>query len=206
MTPTAAAKTAGGGVTAAYVGLKVVVTAGPNTVTTKVNSATATAVTLAAPCPAGVTATVGLAVIGEPGANAPYPGSAMASLSAELNLNPTLVSTQDDCNKNTFEGFQVIGQWNNPGGYGAGLGAPTIVSVGQISYPTAVISFSAYIRPQPTGDAPARRGPLRVRVPGIADEPRRVFDRGQPDQPDGTRVRHQPDRALHGAGPAHGQR
>jgi hypothetical protein len=153
LTPTAAAKTAGGGVTSAYVGLKVVVTAGANTVTTKVNSATATALTLANPCPAGVTAAVGTAVIGEPGANAPHPNSAVASLSAELNLNPALVSTQDDCNKNTFEGFQVVGQWNNPGSYGGGLGAPTIVSVGQISYPTAVLSFSAYIRPQPTGDA-----------------------------------------------------
>jgi hypothetical protein len=122
-------------------------------VTTKVNSATATALTLANPCPAGVTAAVGTAVIGEPGANAPHPNSAVASLSAELNLNPALVSTQDDCNKNTFEGFQVVGQWNNPGSYGGGLGAPTIVSVGQISYPTAVLSFSAYIRPQPTGDA-----------------------------------------------------
>jgi hypothetical protein len=142
-----------------YVGLKVVVK-GTTTVATSVTAATATTLTLAGTCPAGVTATAGEAAIGQPGANAPKPGSAMASLNAELNLNPTLVATQDDCNLNTFEGFGVVGSWNNPlnsTGTALGysetgvLGAGTLVSTGQILFPTAVVSFAGYIRPQRTG-------------------------------------------------------
>ncbi len=153
ITATAGAVTAGGGFSAAYAGLKVVVTRVRQRSPRRRTTGTANTLTLAAACPAGVTTSAGTAVIGEPGANAPKNGSAMASLSAELNLAPTLVATQDDCNKNTFEGFQVIGEWNNPGGYGGGLGPPVTVSAGQISFPTSVISFGAYVRPQPTGDA-----------------------------------------------------
>jgi len=151
-----------------YAGLKVVVKGASATVATKVNSATTTALTLANPCPAGVAAAVGTAAIGQPGANAPKPGNTMASLAAELNLNPVLVATQDDCNLNTFEGFQVIGTWNNPltaagtaFGYATTgvIGGATLVSTGQILFPTSVVSFSAYIRPQRTaglaGGAPA---------------------------------------------------
>jgi hypothetical protein len=152
ITATTGAVTAGGGFSAAYAGLKVVVT-GTTTVTTTATAGTANTLTLAAACPTGVTTTAGTAVIGEPGANAPKDGSAMASLSAELNLAPTLVATQDDCNKNTYEGFQVIGEWNNPGAYAGGLAPPVTVSTGQISFPTSVISFGAFVRPQPTGDA-----------------------------------------------------
>ncbi|MDQ1462727.1 MAG: hypothetical protein QOI08_4211 [Actinomycetota bacterium] len=152
LTATAGAVAAGGGFSAAYAKLKVVVI-GTTTVTTTATTGTANTLTLAAACPAGITAAAGTAVIGEPGANAPRNGSAMTSLSAELNLAPTLVATQDDCNKNTFEGFQVIGAWNNPGGYGPGLAPPVTVSTGQISFPTSVIAFAAFVRPQPTGDA-----------------------------------------------------
>jgi hypothetical protein len=152
LTATAGAVAAGGGFSAAYAKLKVVVI-GTTTVTTTATTGTANTLTLAAACPAGIAAAAGTAVIGEPGGNAPKNGSAMTSLSAELNLAPSLVATQDDCNKNTFEGFQVIGNWNNPGSYAGGLAPPVTVSTGQISFPTAVISFAAFVRPQPTGDA-----------------------------------------------------
>jgi hypothetical protein len=152
LTATPGAVTAGGGFSATYAKLKVVVI-GTTTVTTTATTGTANTLTLAAACPAGITAAAGTAVIGEPGGTAPKNGSAMTSLSAELNLAPTLVATQDDCAKNTFEGFQVIGAWNNPGGYGPGLAPPVTVSTGQISFPTSVIAFAAFVRPQPTGDA-----------------------------------------------------
>jgi hypothetical protein len=168
-TETAAATAMGQAFNTSYVGLKVVPKGTAVGAATSVTSATATALTTAAAtCPAGITATVGELAIGQPGANAPRAGSnSMASLSAELNLNPALVSTQDDCNLNTFEGFQVIGTWNNPvnaAGTGLGyaettagpppvtiLGAGTLVSTAQILFPTAVVSFAGYIRPQRTG-------------------------------------------------------
>jgi len=160
MTETAAAIAAGQNFSTAYAKLPVVFKVGAITTVRSVLSASTTAFTLNAACPAGVTATAGEVAIGKPGANAPKTGNSFASLSAELNLNPVLVATQDDCSLNTFEGFQVIGTWNNPmnslgtlSGYTttAVLGAPVLVSTGQVLYPTAVVSFAAYIRPQRTG-------------------------------------------------------
>jgi hypothetical protein len=156
---TAAASNAGQAFSAAYANLKVVIK-GTTTVATSVSSATATTLTLVGTCPAGITATAGEVGIGQPGAIAPKPGNSFASLSAELNLNPVLVATQDDCNKNTFEGFQVIGTWNNPlSGAGTALGytttavigAPVVVSTGQVLFPTSVVSFAAYVAPKRTG-------------------------------------------------------
>jgi hypothetical protein len=153
LTPTAGAKSAGAIPQPTAAKLKVIVR-GTTTVTTTVASAVAnTSWTLANPCPAGITATAGTATIGEAGANAPSNGAAFATLGAELNLNPALVATIDNCNKNTFEGFEVVGAWNNPGAYAGGvvLGAPPIVSTSQVLFPTAVVSFAAYIRQRPTG-------------------------------------------------------
>jgi len=144
-----------------YVGLKVTV-AGATTVNRIVTAATATSLTLNGACPTGITATVGKAAVGQPGANAPRVGNTMFQLGALLNLNPTLVSTSDDCTRNTTEGFAVIGSWENPHnpagtalGYSATavLGATTqpAASVGQVYIPTAVVSFAGFIRPQRTG-------------------------------------------------------
>lgn len=144
-----------------YVGLKVVV-AGTTTVTSTVTAATATGLTLSAACPAGISATAGKAAVGQPGANAPRVGNTMFQLGALLNLDPSLVTTADDCNRNTTEGFAVIGSWENPMnpagsalGYTATavLGAATqpAASVGQVYIPTAVVAFAGFIRPQRTG-------------------------------------------------------
>jgi len=131
---------------AGWVGLKVVVR-GTTTVTTKVSSFVSPNLVLAAACPAGITATAGSATIGEPDATAPVNGAAMMQLNAELNLNPSLVKTQDDCARNSIEGFQVVGAWKNPGSYVAGTVAVP-VSVGQIVFPTAVVTFAGNIVPK----------------------------------------------------------
>ena len=144
-----------------YVGLKVVV-AGTTTVTSTVTAATATGLTLSAACPAGISATAGKAAVGQPGANAPRAGNTMFKMGSLLNLDPSLVTTADDCNRNTTEGFAVIGSWENPMnpagnalGYTATavLGAATqpAASVGQVYIPTAVVAFAGYLRPQRTG-------------------------------------------------------
>jgi hypothetical protein len=154
-TQTAAAIAMGQNFSASYTNLQVIAT-GTSTVTTVVNSATATALTTAAAaCPTGVTATAGTLDIGQPGGDAPQTGNTTATLGAEINLNPSLVKTQDNCNLNTFEGFEIAGTWMNPGFYagGAVIGNPTLVSVGQIAYPTSLIAFAAYVRPQRTGDS-----------------------------------------------------
>jgi len=116
----------------------------------------ATTLTLSAPCSAGAWTNV---IIGEAGANAPHDGSAMASLAASLNLNPSLNATSDDCNKNTYEGFAVVGAWNNPGAFqiASVAGAPPERSVAQIVFPTSVVSFAGYIVPKTTAEAPAHQ-------------------------------------------------
>jgi len=101
----------------------------------------------AASCPTGISGTVGTLSIGEPDATAPVNGAPMMTLNAALNLNPSLVKTQDDCARNTVDGFQVVGMWKNPGFYGAGT-TPVPVSVGQIVFPTAVVQFSGNIVPK----------------------------------------------------------
>jgi len=147
-------------VASSYIKLPVVILVGATTTVRSIISNTATAFTLNAACPAGVTATVGTAAIGQPGANAPRDGNSMASLAAAISLNPALVSTSDDCAKNTYEGFQVVGTWKTPMNAAGTLvnyttaavvGAPVAVSTGQILFPTSVVSFAAYIRPQRTG-------------------------------------------------------
>jgi hypothetical protein len=142
--------TASSGFGATDVGLKAVVT-GSTTATGKINSVGATTAVMSVPCPAGVTAASGTAVIGEPGGTAPKNSDAMMTLSAQLNLNPSLVSTSDDCAKNTYEGFAVVGGWHNPGNYSttAVIGATSApaVSVGQVLFPTSVVAFAGYVSP-----------------------------------------------------------
>jgi hypothetical protein len=156
---TAGAKTNTGGFNAAYIGLTVFVKGTAATPTTAkitaVNVAGNTSATIAPVCPAGVTATNGFAAVSTAAPGAPKNNAAMASLGAELNLQPTLVATQDDCALGTYEGFGVIGGWVNPGtGYAASASTP-LVSVAQILYPTSVISFNGFIVPKKGGDPSA---------------------------------------------------
>lgn len=149
---------AGGGFVATDVNLKVFffsAAGAPVAGAWRINSITATAAALNAPCPAA--AAWASVVVGEAGADAPTNGATMSSLVASLNLSPTLVVDQDDCNKNTYEGFAVIGGWQNPGSYlgGALIGAPVNRSIAQIAYPTAVISFAGYVVPKTAAEAPA---------------------------------------------------
>ena len=149
-------------VASSYKRLPVVFLVGTTTTVRSVLSNTATNFTLNLACPTAppVTATTGSVAIGGPGANAPRDGDSMASLGAAISLNPALVTTSDDCNKNTYEGFQIIGTWKTPRNplatlqnytTAGSIGAPVAVSTGQILYPTSLITFVAYIRPQRTG-------------------------------------------------------
>ncbi len=154
---TAASKLDTGGFNAAYIGLTASVkgsgVAFTNAKITAVSTAGNSSATIAPACPAGVTATVGIAAISTKGAGAPTNGSAMMTLGAALNLNPVLVATQDDCSLNTYEGFMVVGGWTNPGSSYAGNTSTPPVSVAQILFPTSVISFNGFIVPQRGGDA-----------------------------------------------------
>jgi len=149
---TAAAVAAmGGGISTKYDKLAVVVK-GTTTVTTTITTVSGTTtLVLAANCPAGITATAGNAVVGVSDANAPTNGSAVGTLGAELNLNPSLVKTQDSCAAGTFEGFEVVGEWENPGAFTASSATP-LVSVGQIVFPTSVLSFNGFIAAHAGGE------------------------------------------------------
>jgi len=144
-----------GGFNAADIGLTVVVK-GTATATSKITAVVTTgntSATISPACPSGVTATNGFAAVSTKSAGAPANSGAMATLGAELNLNPALVATQDDCSLNTFEGFLVVGGWQNPGAnYSANTSTPP-ASVAQILFPTSVLSFSGFIVPKRGGDA-----------------------------------------------------
>jgi len=110
-----------------------------------------TSLTLVGTCPSGVTAAAGLAWIGVPGASAPAAGAPMMTLAAELNLNPALVNTQDACDLNTYEGFEVVGGWQAPGTFSANTSTPR-AAVAQVLFPTSVLSFNGFVVPKKGGD------------------------------------------------------
>ncbi|MBU6329831.1 MAG: hypothetical protein KGR18_07785, partial [Acidobacteria bacterium] len=107
--------------------------------------------------------------IGLPSSSAPADGDVMSMVSSTLNLSPALVSGSDACNKNTYEGTTIMGQWYNPskigvsltngdsnqqsasiaftGPLGISIGAIAAPSqtIGAIKYPTAVVSFWAFV-------------------------------------------------------------
>jgi hypothetical protein len=151
---TAAAKTDTGGFVTTDAGITVVIKGSTTTVTTTASAAVLTgntSLTLVGTCPAGVSATVGNAAIGVASRGAALNGAPVMTLSAVLNLNPVLVATQDECSANTFEGFQVVGGWQNPGSYTA-LAQTPVATVGQVVFPTSVISFSGFVVPKHGGD------------------------------------------------------
>ena len=75
----------------------------------------------------------------------------MMTLAAELNLSNTLVTTQDNCANGTFEGFEVVGGWQGPGTYTANASTPP-ATVGQVLFPTSVLSFEGFVVPKKGGD------------------------------------------------------
>lgn len=150
---TAAAKANTGGFVSSEAGVAVHIK-GSTTVGTTVSAVSTagnTSLTLVGTCPAGVGTATGSAWIGVPGASAPKNNAPMMTLAAELNLNPVLVSTQDSCDLNTFEGFEVVGGWVNPGSYASNTSTP-LVSVSQVLFPTSVISFNGFVVPKAGGD------------------------------------------------------
>jgi len=159
---TAASKAETGGFNANYIGMAAAVKGAPPAAPvtaakiTAVNIAGNTSATIVPACPTAanaVTATAGFAGIGVKGANGPGNAAVMMSLAAELNLNPALVATQDDCSLNTFEGFQVMGGWTNPGAAYATNAFAATSSVSQVIFPTSVLSFNGYVVPKRGGDS-----------------------------------------------------
>jgi hypothetical protein len=124
---------------------------------TAVNTLQATITFAPALCtqnPAYVTATSGWADIGVHGENGPASGAAFLTLGAELDLNPALVFTQDDCRNGTFEGIDDIGEWQNPDSYTdwqSNLATP-IVTVAEVLVPTSVLTFAGFVAPAKSGD------------------------------------------------------
>jgi hypothetical protein len=89
-------------------------------------------------------------VIGLPSATAPVNGEAVSTVATTLTLNPTLVKGAPPCAAGDPSGETIEGAWYNPGGYLANTLAPApkflpTNTIGQIVYPTAVVSFSDYV-------------------------------------------------------------
>jgi len=114
----------------------------------------------------GINLTIGL-----PSVSSAVNGDVMSTVASTLNLSPSLVPGSDACATNTFEGTTIQGQWYNPGFIGASsafsgnpspstsqsvslvlspalaitpVKAPTN-TIGAIKYPTAVVSFWAFV-------------------------------------------------------------
>jgi hypothetical protein len=121
---------AGAGFGAADIHLKVTMLPGNTTSSIATQGGTTAALVSPDVCPSTTTTIV----IGESSGSTPN-STSMALLGATINLNPSLVATQDDCgtppNGGTFD---------------------------QILFPTAVISFAGYVIPKPTGDGPQTGG------------------------------------------------
>ncbi len=142
---------AGAGFGAADIHLKVTMLPGNTTSTIATQAGTTAVLTSPDVCPSTTTTIV----IGEASGGSPGEAS-MGLLGATINLNPSLVATQDDCGTpptgGTFDGFGVVSKWEDPGSYGSGLGSPPPTSNGQVLFPTSVLSFAGYVVGQPTGD------------------------------------------------------
>jgi hypothetical protein len=114
----------------------------------------------------GINLTIGL-----PSVSSAVNGDVMSTVASTLNLSPSLVPGSDACATNTYEGTTIQGQWYNPGFIGASsafsgnagsasaqsvslvlspalaitpIAAPTN-TIGAIKYPTAVVSFWAFV-------------------------------------------------------------
>jgi len=101
----------------------------------------------------GVSITLGSGapvVVGLPSVTAPVNNDASAVIRSTLDLNPNLVKGDDPCAAGTPEGTTISGGWYNPGSFVPVLLSTFVPSgsIGQILYPTSVISFAGYVVPQ----------------------------------------------------------
>jgi hypothetical protein len=85
--------------------------------------------------------------IGAPTPTAPANGDAVATVESELALSPTLVKGSPPCSAGDATGDTIEGAWYNPGSYGATFLSPALPTdtIGQILYPTSVVSFAGYV-------------------------------------------------------------
>jgi hypothetical protein len=85
--------------------------------------------------------------IGAPTPTAPVNGDAVSTIESELALSPALVKGSAPCAAGDPSGDTIEGAWFNPGSYGATALSPALPTdtIGQILYPTAVVSFAAYV-------------------------------------------------------------
>jgi hypothetical protein len=110
--------------------------------------ATATATGVSLTESPGVTAVIGL-----PSTTAPANGDAVSTIGTTLTLNPSLVPGYQPCSAGQPDGETIEGGWYNPGGFQANSLAPGPASlptdtIGEIVYPTSVVSFAGYVVPE----------------------------------------------------------
>jgi hypothetical protein len=89
-------------------------------------------------------------VIGLPSATAPANGDAVSTIGTTLTLNPVLVKGAAPCAAGQPSGETIEGGWYNPGAYlpNTLATAPSFLptnTIGEILYPTSVISFAGYV-------------------------------------------------------------
>ena len=103
---------------------------------------------------ATATSTAAVLTIGAPNSGAPLNGEAVAQLSSKLSLDPTAFGGAVDgvppCTANVINASSISGYWNNPGSFAAVAGSSTDAKnkgpvIGQIVYPTSVLSFGGYV-------------------------------------------------------------
>jgi hypothetical protein len=155
------------------IGLKVASTAGipSGAYITAINSATSVTISAATT----VTGTAKKLIIGESSVTAPVNGDQVGGLASTLQLNPTLVKGSLPCASGIPFGTTIAGGWYNPGAYLAGglFGAePTnVATIGQLAFPTSVVSFFGYVTTPVTDPgspaAPQTGSHYEIRFPNI---------------------------------------
>ena len=140
----------------------------------------------------GINLTIGL-----PSVTSAANGDVMSTIASTLNLSPALVPGSDSCASNTYEGTTIQGQWYNPGSIGAssafsgnanaaGSQSASVVfspsfsitpikatngSIGAIKYPTAVVSFWAFVSQrtasETVGDKSFAAGTAKISLPWV---------------------------------------
>ena len=162
------------GFAASDVGLKVASTAGipANSYITTVNSATSVTINAATT----VNGSAKKLIIGEASVTAPVNGDQAAALASTIALNPSLVAGSLPCTSGIPFGTTISGGWYNPGAYVAaniitGLEPTNVATIGQLAFPTSVISFYGYVT-VPVTDAGTPAAPQtgshnEIRFPSI---------------------------------------
>jgi len=113
-----------------------------------------------------------LVTIGDATATAPADGDAVLNQGVQLDLNPALVPGGDPCTDDTAEGFSIVGQWRNPGNFttnGFATQPTGTKAIGEILFPTAVLTYGAFVieRPQLTAGDPIGGAHYDVVFPNV---------------------------------------